>query len=60
VDVKAWQARMVERGWTLRADGIFGPRTEQVVRHFQAEKGLRVDGVLGTRTWKAAWTTPIT
>lgn len=51
---------MADRGWTLQADGIFGPRTEQVVRNFQAEKGLRVDGVLGNRTWTAAWTEPIT
>ena len=59
-DVRTWQARMVERGWALRADGIFGPRTESVVRSFQAEKGLTVDGLLGRRTWDAAWTTPIT
>ena len=59
-DVKSWQARMVERGWVLRADGIFGPRTEHVVRSFQAEKGLTVDGVLGRRTWNAAWSTPVT
>ena len=59
-DVRVWQGRMRERGWILRADGIFGPRTESVVRDFQAEKGLRVDGVLGVNTWDAAWTEPIT
>lgn len=59
-DVRTWQARMVERGWVMRADGIFGPRTESVVRSFQAEKGLTVDGLLGQRTWNAAWTSPVT
>ena len=59
-DVRTWQARMVERGWDLQVDGIYGQRTAQVARAFQVEKGLVVDGLVGPETWSAAWTAPIT
>jgi len=59
-DLKTWQARMAQRGWDLAADGIFGPRTQSVMESFQAEKNLRVDGILGPETWNAAWTKRIT
>jgi peptidoglycan hydrolase-like protein with peptidoglycan-binding domain len=51
---------MVERGWDLEVDGIYGPETESVAERFQAEKGLRVDGLVGINTWNAAWEAPIT
>ncbi len=59
-DVQTWQKQMVERGWSLETDGIFGPQTEQVLKSFQAQKGLTVDGLLGKDSWTAAWNAPIT
>lgn len=35
----------------IRADGIFGPATEDAVRTFQKTHGLAVDGVAGYNTW---------
>ena len=59
-DVLTWQTRMAARGWRITPDGVLGPRTEHCLREFQQEKGLAVDGVVGVRTWTAAWTAPVT
>lgn len=59
-DVRTWQDRMRDRGWHLAVDGVYGPASEKVCRSFQAEKALTVDGVVGPKTWAAAWTAPIT
>ncbi len=61
--IRMLQARLVERGWDLGpdgADGWYGPVTARVVTTFQREKGLQVDGRVGTRTWAALWNAPIT
>lgn len=59
-DLRTWQKRMQARGWTIVADGYYGPETKKVARLFQAEKGLVIDGLIGKRTWDAAWAKPIT
>jgi peptidoglycan hydrolase-like protein with peptidoglycan-binding domain len=59
-DVMEWQNRMRVRGWSLAADGVYGPITQGVCISFQQEKGLEVDGIVGPITWGAAWTMPIT
>ncbi|HLG01445.1 MAG TPA: M15 family metallopeptidase [Acidimicrobiia bacterium] len=57
--VAAFQAQLVNRGWSITADGHFGPKTDQAVRAFQREKRLAVDGVVGPATWRAIWEAPI-
>lgn len=59
-DVRQAQRRLSERGWVIRVDAVFGPRTEEIVRAFQQEKGLDADGLVGPRTWAALWVAPIT
>lgn len=59
-DLAQWQTRMSARGWTITADGLYGPQTASVATHFQREKGLAVDGLIGPQTWATAWTAPIT
>jgi peptidoglycan hydrolase-like protein with peptidoglycan-binding domain len=59
-DLRSWQRRMRDRGWSLTADGYYGPQTNAVTRAFQAEKELAVDGLIGPQTWAAAWTAPVT
>lgn len=58
--LRTWQKRMQKRGWTIKADGLYGPKTEKVTKQFQAEKGLSVDGLIGVDTWDAAWEEPVT
>ncbi|MFW5473697.1 peptidoglycan-binding domain-containing protein [Knoellia sp. CPCC 206450] len=57
--VKQLQARLKARGWSIKVDGSFGPATEKVVRQFQANKGLRVDGIVGRATHSALWLLPV-
>lgn len=59
-NLKVWQVRMKARGWTLTADGVYGPETKTVVLAFQRDKDLHVDAEIGPETWRAAWTTPVT
>jgi peptidoglycan hydrolase-like protein with peptidoglycan-binding domain len=42
--------RVAQEALGLRADGIYGRRTERAVSAFQRRQGLRVDGVLGPVT----------
>ncbi|MFI6495949.1 peptidoglycan-binding protein [Nonomuraea typhae] len=58
--IRRFQARLKERSWGITADGIFGPRTDQVVRAFQDEHRLKVDGCVGKITWAAIWQAPVT
>jgi hypothetical protein len=59
-NVKAWQQRMITRGWKSigKADGMFGPKTESVVKRFQARCRIQVDGRIGPVTWPLPWTRP--
>jgi peptidoglycan hydrolase-like protein with peptidoglycan-binding domain len=59
-NVATWQAQMAIRGWSIVADGMYGPSSENVCRQFQSEKGLGVDGLVGPQTWAASWTAPVT
>lgn len=57
--VAGLQAALAGLGFTdrrdvsLEVDGVFGPRTGEVVRAFQHTQGLQVDGVVGPETREA-------
>lgn len=46
------------KGFSVTADGSFGPRTTSAVKAFQASRHLTADGVVGPRTWAALRTAP--
>ncbi|UZJ26628.1 peptidoglycan-binding protein [Rhodococcus antarcticus] len=46
----------VDHGWRVEVDGVWGPHSKSILRQFQAEKGLVVDGVFGPATWTALFT----
>ena len=52
-EVKILQAGLNGKGYALVADKVFGPRTEAAVRQFQSDRGLQVDGIVGSQTWGA-------
>lgn len=59
-DVKVWQQRMRDRGWNIAVNGIFDAASERVANKFKRQIGLKADGKIGRRAWKAAWTAPVT
>lgn len=52
-EVVAIQYLLRAEGYSLAADGTFGPQTTSAVKNFQQKKGLAVDGIVGPNTWKA-------
>lgn len=52
-DVTYLQQLLNKKGYSLKVDGDFGPRTEDAVRRFQKSRRLTVDGIVGPATWNA-------
>lgn len=51
-DVTYLQQRLTAKGYGVgMIDGIFGQKTLEAVKAFQAEHGLGVDGIVGALTW---------
>lgn len=53
--VQKVQARLVNAGYYLIIDGVFGPATQGAVMRFQRAHRLAVDGIVGPQTWAALW-----
>lgn len=54
--VKTAQQRLIAHGYDVGsagADGWFGEGTLKAVKRFQSDKGLTVDGIIGSATWTA-------
>jgi peptidoglycan hydrolase-like protein with peptidoglycan-binding domain len=51
--VKLAQIALNIKGYNLEADGIFGNLTTHATWQFQKDNGLRVDGIIGPKTWEA-------
>src|SRR5207237_2092923 len=53
--VRDLQRRLAAQGFHAAADthGVFSDATEDAVRSFQTQRGLRIDGICGPQTWSA-------
>lgn len=51
-DQVVWlQQHLIALGHSMQPTGIFNRVTHRAVRRFQKNRGLKVDGVVGTQTW---------
>jgi murein L,D-transpeptidase YcbB/YkuD len=50
-DVRVVQEALVNAGFPVTPDGIFGPATSHAVQAYQAQLGLSADGAVGPATW---------
>ncbi len=53
--VQQFQQRLMDLGWQIEADGLFGPGSSAVTRRFQQQVGLESDGIVGPLTWAAVF-----
>ncbi len=49
--VKTIQTKLISKGWSIKADGIYGELTEQAIREFQQLNTLRVTGEVDILTF---------
>ncbi len=50
------QRLLTAKGFPVKVDGVFGPKTAAAVRQFQLASKLTTDGICGERTWLALLT----
>ena len=55
IEVELLQWTLNQYGLKTAVDGTFGPETKKNVRQYQADKGLKVDGIVGENTWVAIY-----
>lgn len=46
------EVKVLQGALNLYPDGIFGKLTEEAVKEFQNANGLKVDGIVGDKTWE--------
>ena len=54
-DLQCWQKQMGSKGYGLVGTGYYGEATKAVVIGVQQRNGLPTSGILGPKTWAAAW-----
>ena len=50
---RAWQTDLLNAGYSLTVDGIFGPETHSATVEFQKSMGITADGIVGQQTLQA-------
>lgn len=52
-DVKTLQMLLNSAGYAVSVDSVYGPKTKAAVEAFQKDRGLEVDGIVGSKTMAA-------
>ena len=53
--LRAWQLRMNSYGYTFEGTGCYYAKTREAVLALQRANGINDSGLLGPKTWRAAW-----
>ena len=53
--LRAWQLRMNKFGYDFQGTGCYYAETRQAVLAVQKANGIKRSGLLGPKTWRAAW-----
>lgn len=54
-ELQCFQKQLGSRGFGLTGTGYYGPATKAAVVDLQNRNGINPSGILGPKTWKAAW-----
>jgi peptidoglycan hydrolase-like protein with peptidoglycan-binding domain len=54
-DLQCFQRQLGSRGYGLTGTGFYGPATKTAVVELQQRNGINPSGILGPKTWVAAW-----
>lgn len=53
--LRTWQLRMNKYGYHFQGTGCYYAETRQAVLELQRANGIKDSGLLGPKTWRAAW-----
>ena len=53
--LQCFQKQLATRGYGLIGTGYYGPNTKAAVVDFQSKQGINPSGIVGPKTWAAAW-----
>ncbi|MBM9469571.1 peptidoglycan-binding protein [Nakamurella leprariae] len=54
-NLQCFQRALAARGYALSGTGFYGSATESAVVDFQRSRGINPSGIIGPKTWEAAW-----
>jgi hypothetical protein len=54
---RQWQQKLHDHGWHIELDGVWGAHSRSILRQFQQDKGLAVDGLRGPSSWSCLYCT---
>lgn len=52
-----WQQKLKQHGWHIETDGVWGAHSASILRQFQQDKGITVDGYRGPQSWTTLFCT---
>ena len=54
---RQWQQKLKDHGWHIVVDNVWGDHSKSILRQFQQDKGLAVDGLRGPSSWACLYCT---